>query len=128
MTPVLAVGLCAFLCGQLRVAAYSAGDSAAVKPGLAVRPMSVSDPWFGQDKFMHFYASAGICGSSFYLLKYRFGSDAGEGALYSVSVTVLIGLGKETFDRIKRRPFSLKDLVWDAAGIAAGYFIFVHQY
>ncbi len=128
MNPAFAVGICVFLCGQLRIASESAGDSVDLKPIIAVRQLFHSDPWFGEDKFMHFYASAGICGSSFYLLERRFGRDAGESALYSVSVTGLIGLGKETYDQIRGGHFSVKDLVWDAAGIAAGYFILVHQY
>ncbi|HEX7320776.1 MAG TPA: hypothetical protein VF399_10535 [bacterium] len=120
--------ICAFLNEPGDTQADSIFDTGAVEPAAIGRENALSDPWFGQDKLMHFYASAGICGSSFYLFKYHFDRDVGEGTIYSVSVTGLIGLGKETYDLIKGRHFSVKDLFWDAAGIAAGYFIFMHQY
>lgn len=128
MNLLAVIGIYAFFCGQIMVDADSIGDTVTVRPAVTVNQGVSSDPWLGQDKFMHFYGSAGICGGSFYFLKYRFDSDAGESAVYSVSITGLIGLGKEAYDRIRGRNFSMKDLVWDAAGIAAGYFIFVHQY
>lgn len=88
-----------------------------------------ADPWFSQDKFMHLYASASICGFSYYLCN-RLGSDRDRtpNAVYSISLTALVGLSKETCDRVRKNKFSWRDLCWDAAGIGLGYLLFVRAY
>jgi uncharacterized protein YfiM (DUF2279 family) len=88
----------------------------------------VKDRWFSGDKFMHFGVSAAIPGLTYYAYVYRLEQDETQGKIISVSLTGLIGLGKEIYDKKTKGHFSWKDLVWDALGLTAGYFIFVHQY
>ncbi len=46
--------------------------------------------------------------------------DPGPGRRAAVGVALLLGVGKELVDVRNGGPFSLKDLAWDAAGVALG--------
>ena len=87
-----------------------------------------TDAWFSTDKFMHFGVSAAIPGLTYYAYVYRLEQDQTQGKIISISLTGLIGLGKEIYDKKTKGHFSWKDLVWDALGLTAGYFIFIHEY
>jgi len=91
-----------------------------------VQPMvPVSDQWFSRDKFLHFYFSATIAGLSFHVYTDQMKRNETQGRVISVSLTALIGLGKELYDKKKKNQFSWKDLAWDGLGLAAGYLLFV---
>jgi len=90
--------------------------------------IQTTDKWFSQDKFLHFYACASIVGLSYHTLVCRLKRDEKEGKIYSISFTALVGLGKEVYDKKKKGHFSWKDLCWDGAGLAIGYFAFIHRY
>ncbi len=95
-----------------------------IKPTIKVS----RDEWFSQDKFLHFYFSATIVGLSYHTLVCRLDRDEREGKIFSISFTAIAGLGKEIYDKKKKGHFSWKDLCWDGAGLAVGYFAFVHKY
>uniref|UniRef100_A0A7C4TGI9 DUF2279 domain-containing protein n=1 Tax=candidate division WOR-3 bacterium TaxID=2052148 RepID=A0A7C4TGI9_UNCW3 len=92
------------------------------------REVVYRDAWFAQDKLLHFSVSASIVGLSYHTLVCRLKRDENQGMVYSISFTALIGLGKELYDKKKKRHFSFKDLLWDGIGITAGYFAFIHEY
>jgi uncharacterized protein YfiM (DUF2279 family) len=83
------------------------------------------DPWLSQDKFLHFSACAAIAGFTHHIYVYNFKKDENSGKIYSISLTGLVGLGKEIYDRKKKGQFSWKDLFWDGLGLTAAYFIFI---
>ncbi|MEO0185971.1 MAG: hypothetical protein ABIL20_09260 [candidate division WOR-3 bacterium] len=105
-----------------------------LKPKLNVKPEMESvikpqtDKWFAQDKFLHFYFSASIVGLSYHTMVNRLNHDENQSKIFSVSFTAIVGLGKEIYDKKKKGHFSWKDLCWDGAGLAVGYFAFVHKY
>lgn len=72
----------------------------------------LNDRWIAEDKLKHF-------GMSFAITGFAFG--AVQDKRVAVSASVAAGLLKEAYDKRHRRPFSGRDLFWDALGIAAGY-------
>ncbi len=85
-----------------------------------------SDPWFSEDKFYHLTACAAIPALTFHLCTGYGNIDATRAKVYSVSATALIGISKEIYDKKKKNHFSWKDLFWDGAGLAIGYFLFIN--
>lgn len=76
----------------------------------------VHDPWFGPDKVKHGVLAFAIEGGTYATL--RLAADHREALAGAVAVTVSLSLLKELRDR-GGTGFSLRDLAWDAAGIAA---------
>jgi uncharacterized protein YfiM (DUF2279 family) len=76
------------------------------------------DRWFAADKVRHFFTSALLQSVGYGTLR---AMDVEHGvALAGASViTAGFGVGKELSDRRRGYGFSLRDLVWDAAGAAA---------
>ncbi|MGQ9464184.1 MAG: hypothetical protein ACUVQ4_00545 [bacterium] len=111
---------------------FSENDSLidSLKMRQEIMPVSkkISDQWFSQDKFLHFSACASIVGLSYHTLVCRLKKTEDTGKLYAVSLTAVIGLGKEFYDKKKKKHFSWKDLCWDGLGLAFGYFAFIHDY
>ena len=73
------------------------------------------DPWFGVDKVKHFFVSAFVQSVVYGTLR---ATNAGHrSSLYGASAaSAVVGIGKELRDRRAGGPFSVRDLVWDAAG------------
>lgn len=70
------------------------------------------DAWLGADKFKH-------AGMSYAITAFSFAAtDSEEAAIASGAVA---GILKEVMDRRRGSLFSVRDLIWDAAGIALGY-------
>lgn len=86
------------------------------------------DEWFSQDKFLHFYFCATMVGLGYHTLVCRMDRDETESKIFSISFTAMVGIGKEIYDKKKKGKFSWKDLCWDGAGLAVGYFAFIHKY
>lgn len=85
-----------------------------------------SDKWFAMDKFLHFTASAGITGLSYHCYHCQFKNPEKNSIYFSVTFAGASGIGKELFDlKYRKTGWSWKDIVVDAAGIAAGYFLFI---
>lgn len=80
-----------------------------------VPPQVPPDRWLAPDKLRHFFLSFGATGVSWATL-----DAAGAGASadwLAPSLTMVAGLAKEIVDHGRGWGFSLKDLVWDAAGV-----------
>jgi uncharacterized protein YfiM (DUF2279 family) len=75
------------------------------------------DGWFSADKTKHFLASAFVQSVSFSALRSTSMSRSAslEGA---TAVSGTVGVGKELYDKWFGGDPSLKDLAWDAGGIA----------
>lgn len=78
------------------------------------------DRWFGADKLKHFLMSA-LIQSTTYSVARTARVDRTPSQLAGAAAVVGLGVWKELQDRRARKPFSIEDLVWDAAGgLAAG--------
>lgn len=80
---------------------------------------SEADPWFGQDKALHFGVSVllsagGYAASSPWL--HAHGARAIAGSAFSLS----LGAGKELWDMNGRGDPSWRDFAWDVLGTALG--------
>lgn len=82
------------------------------------------DPWFSQDKILHFYFSTSLTGLVYHLTADQGNREPGQSRIFAISITSLVSVGKEIFDRHQKKVFSWKDLAWDALGIAAGCLVF----
>lgn len=98
-------------------------DSLTIMPEMRKQ---MCDPWFGQDKILHFSAGLAIPGLTYHLYVCRLDGDEDRGKVYAVSLTALLALGKEIYDRQTDGLFSWKDLAWGGLGLTAGYFLFIH--
>ena len=78
-----------------------------------------ADPWFGQDKALHFSATFMLAGDGYAAAaaarcheSVRFGVGAG--------VAFAAGVSKEVYDRYSGGDASMRDLTWDVVGTATG--------
>jgi|SRR5688572_31353223 len=78
-------------------------------------PPSPPDSWVGPDKVKHFLMSAFIHSATFSAGRTA-GLTRSNAQRVGGVITVTFAVGKEIFDRRRRRPFSVKDLAWDLAG------------
>ena len=88
-------------------------------------PAQSSERWFGGDKIKHFFMSAFTQSLVYSSLR---ATNAGHGSSL-VGATVAsasLGFAKELFDRRARREFSIRDLVWDAAGAGTATLVLSH--
>jgi uncharacterized protein YfiM (DUF2279 family) len=114
------------------LAALSGVDSAKVaRPPLRTsvfeaqaEPAPTPDAWLGADKFKHFAMSYAVTAFAFGGARSLFDDDVSLGL--AIAAGSAAGLLKEFYDRSRGRPFSRRDLVWDAAGVALG-FVMVRQ-
>lgn len=75
------------------------------------------DEWLGSDKLRHFLLSMAV--TQFTYGGLRTASTNDDVALpIAIGVAAVASVGKEVHDVRNDGPFSLKDLAWDAAGIA----------
>ena len=75
------------------------------------------DSWIGRDKVKHFVLSAFVHSVAFSVTR----SAADRSVAQGVAAGAVLGAGalKEVLDRRAGRPFSVRDMVWGAAGGAA---------
>jgi len=73
-----------------------------------------SDRWFAVDKWKHFASSAVIQSAGYGVASGRNGHSAS--LRIGAAVSLAAGIGKEVSDQRRGGPFSVRDLVWDAAG------------
>ena len=81
-------------------------------------PRVPEDAWLAEDKLQHFTVSAAATAMGYGGA--RFVLDADEALVTAGAVALGLGIAKELVDVRRGGPFSLKDLVWDAAGVALG--------
>jgi uncharacterized protein YfiM (DUF2279 family) len=98
-------------------------DSLVIMPEMRKQ---ITDPWFAQDKLLHFSAGFAIPGLTYHFYVCRLERDEDRGKVYAVSLTALLALSKELYDKKTKDHFSWKDLTWSGIGLAVGYLIFVH--
>jgi uncharacterized protein YfiM (DUF2279 family) len=98
-------------------------DSLVIMPEMKKQ---MTDSWFAQDKVLHFSAGFAIPGLTYHFYVCRLESDEDRGKVYAVSLTALLALGKELYDKKTKGRFSWKDLAWSGAGLAVGYLVFIH--
>ena len=104
-------------------------DHANGKDSLTIMPEMrkvMSDSWFSQDKMLHFAAGFAIPGYTYVFYVNRLNGDEQKGKIYAVSLTTLLAVGKEIYDKKKKGHFSWKDLAWGGIGLAVGYFVMIH--
>ena len=76
------------------------------------------DRWFAVDKTKHFVTAAFVQSVSFSALRTT-GLSRGQSLAGATVVAGAVSIGKEISDARSRGRVSQKDLVWDAAGMAA---------
>lgn len=113
--------------GALVLALFAACGTPAVARAAAapavpreVAPAAVEDRWLAEDKLRHFALSFAATGMAYGSGRLALEPDRARSA--AAGLALLLGLGKELADAGRGDPFSLKDLAWDAAGVALGYF------
>lgn len=82
---------------------------------LTPAPAPPPDPWFGLDKVKHFFVSAFVQSVAYGTLRAT-NVDHRSSMYGATAVTALLGVGKELRDRRGGSGFSVRDLIWDAAG------------
>ena len=75
-------------------------------------------PWLGADKVKHFFMSALVHSATFSLSRGA-GLNHQSSQLVAGASAAVVGVWKEVYDKRSRKPFSVSDLVWDAAGAAS---------
>ena len=93
-------------------------DRMAPAPRIAP-PAPPADAWWGEDKVQHFVASAAVTTMAYGAARVPLDSD--EAIVAAIGTAALAGLWKEWRDLRSGGPFSFRDLVYDALGIAVGY-------
>ena len=84
------------------------------------------DHWFGADKLKHFFVAAFTQTVTYSVLQAA--KVKHEPALASATaVTAVVSVAKEIHDRRTTGLFSLRDLVWDAAGAGAATLLITHS-
>ncbi len=76
------------------------------------------DRWLGVDKLKHFSASFALTVLAYAGSRAALRHDAALAV--SISIAGATGAGKEVLDARRGRGFGVRDLAWDALGIAAG--------
>jgi uncharacterized protein YfiM (DUF2279 family) len=82
---------------------------------LALQGPLPGSPWLGADKVKHFLMSAFVHSTAFSAARWA-GADRGTSQIVGGLASGGIGVWKELYDRKSNKPFSVSDLVWDAAG------------
>jgi len=85
----------------------------------------VGDRWFAADKAKHFFTAALAQSMSFSALR-AVGLSRNGALVGATVVTGAVSVGKELYDSKSGGDPSLKDLTWDAAGMAAASALLVH--
>lgn len=89
----------------------------ASRPPLIQQPVA-PDRWLAEDKLRHFFLSFAATGIGYGAARTALERDTARPA--AVGAALASGLWKEWRDRRAGGPFSAKDLVWDALGVALG--------
>ena len=91
-------------------------------PGAAQRNevAYAANDWIGEDKVKHLAISAAITGMGYGASRVVLDRDPSLGV--AIGAAAVAGVLREVHDYRLGKPFSFKDLAWDALGVAAGYF------
>lgn len=97
-------------------------DGGREQTGAPVTGQPATDPWFGADKFRHFGMSYAATSFAFAAARAG-GADTGPALQLAIPVSAAAGIAKEIHDRRGGGVFSLRDLVANAVGMSAAYFL-----
>lgn len=89
-----------------------------VPAAVTARQVERDDPWLAEDKLQHFTVSFAVTAMLYGGSRLVLDPDPALGAAAVGGFG--LGIGKEVVDARSGRWFSLKDLAWDAAGVALG--------
>jgi uncharacterized protein YfiM (DUF2279 family) len=92
--------------------------------GVAPVP-ATPDRWFAEDKIQHFFLSFALTNLTYGTAR-LVGMESGAASITAGLTAGAAGVGKEIYDHSTGGRFSLKDLVWDGAGIGAGLTLVSH--
>jgi len=93
---------------------------------LALQLTKPADHWFGADKLKHFFVAA-FTQSVAYSTLQAAKADHGGAMAGAWAVTAAVSVAKELHDRRTTGLFSVRDLVWDAAGAGAATLLLEHS-
>lgn len=96
-------------------------DTGATQPVPHAQPVE-EDRWLGSDKFRHVLLSYAATAFTFAALRSA-GVDREAALAGGVLAGATAGIGKEVRDLRRGREFSVRDLVADAAGVAAAFLL-----
>jgi uncharacterized protein YfiM (DUF2279 family) len=85
-------------------------------------PVHVTDAWLGSDKLQHLGMSFAVTAFAFAGARVA-GMERDPALRVAVPVAAVAGVGKEFSDRRRGDIFSVRDLVADALGITAAFFL-----
>lgn len=101
-------------------ASWAVAPAASGEAGVAkASPAVPADRWLAEDKARHFAMSFAATGMSYGAA--RLALEPATARATAVGAAVAMGIGKELWDVARGGPFSVKDLVWDALGVALGH-------
>jgi hypothetical protein len=84
------------------------------------------EKWFTIDKLHHFSYSLGISGLFYHIYHCQFNNPNPKARYLSISVTGIIGISKELYDKyIRKTKFSYRDLIANGMGILASTLLFM---
>jgi uncharacterized protein YfiM (DUF2279 family) len=84
-------------------------------------PVRAADGWLSEDKVKHFAFSYALTAGT--AAGARLFADADASVVMGAALGVAAGIAKEIYDRRSHGTASLRDLVWDIAGVGAGVLI-----
>ncbi|RMD94599.1 MAG: hypothetical protein D6813_01925 [Calditrichaeota bacterium] len=83
------------------------------------------DPWFGRDKWQHFFASATLTTLGFFIMREPLDHSENTSLYAGGGFAFSLGLGKELYDwRSKKGQPSYRDLIADIFGIGIMVLVF----
>lgn len=86
-----------------------------------VKEFQYEDSWFTEDKAMHFIHSAALASTSYLATRKALNLEKDNSIYISISFTASLGVAKEVYDdKSGTGNFSIKDLLYDIAGVVTG--------
>lgn len=108
--------------GRARAAVVGLGCALLLARARDARADDASDPWFGQDKALHFGVSAGLAAGGYAAGAALF-EARGHALLFGGGLALGAGVGKELVDLAGYGDPSWKDLAWDGIGTVVGLLV-----
>jgi len=93
---------------------------------LALQMAAPRDSWFGADKLKHFFVATFTQSVTYSVLQLA-KVDHDQAMAGAWAVTATVSVAKEIRDRRTTGLFSVRDLVWDAAGAGAATLLLQHS-
>ncbi|MCD6176690.1 MAG: hypothetical protein J7K29_02515 [Candidatus Cloacimonetes bacterium] len=89
---------------------------------LFVASLQAKSKWLGEDKVLHFAGSTFLTYWNYGVSKDILGQNSKKSVYFTISFTLALGTIKEYSDKkLKKTDFSWHDLIYDSAGVIAGF-------